>query len=81
MLCDNSITPITPITRNSGTGEDEWQVCLVPISHEGDWLLFQVNLEDEVKNTFSNDGWSFSGLNKIRVRGNLSLDYISIEGN
>ena len=74
VYCNNGVTPII---RNS-LGSDEWQVCVTPISHEGDWLLFRVDLIDAVKKTFSTDGWSFQGLNKIRIRGNLSLDYISI---
>ena len=74
MYCNEVVQPIT----REGKGNDEWRVCLAPVSHKGDWLLFQANLIEEAKKTFSQDGWSFSGINKIRVRGNLSLEHISI---
>ena len=73
-FCDGDVEPI--LRDNSGSAE--WRVCLSPFSHDDNWLLFRVQIIDEVKKTFSADGWSFQGLNKIRVRGNLSLDYFSI---
>lgn len=75
MSCNEEVKPII----KNGTENQEWRVCLAPVSHEENWLVFRANLRDEVKKTFSHDGWSFRGLKKIRVRGNLALDYISIQ--
>jgi hypothetical protein len=56
----------------------EWFVYLYPVSSKGDWMLFQVALEDLMANTFGKDGWDLQRLIKFRLRDNLSLDYISV---
>lgn len=59
--------------------EDEWQLSIISVSSKGgDWLLYQVDLQDAVRQTFGNDGWKFQQLNKFRIRGDLALDYINI---
>jgi len=75
MSCNQEVEPIL----RDGTENQEWRVCLAPVSHQENWLVFRAHLRDEVRKTFSQDGWNFLGLKKIRVRGNLSLDYISIQ--
>lgn len=61
--------------------DDEWQLFIEPVSTKGDdWLLCRVDLQDAVMQTFGNDGWKFQQLEKFRIRGNLSLDYISMFG-
>ena len=71
----------------SGTGQprpidgDEWRLLVEPASTKGgDWSLYQVDLPDAVRQTFGTDGWKFRQLEKFRMRGNLSLDYIAIFG-
>jgi hypothetical protein len=59
----------------------EWQLSIEPICSKGDdWLLFRVDVEEIVTRTFGGDGWRFRELKKVRVRDNLSLDYISVFG-
>ena len=59
--------------------DDEWQLTMEQVSSKGgDWLLYQIDLEDAVMQTFGNDAWKFQQLEKFRIRGNLSLDYIHI---
>ncbi|MCA9953515.1 MAG: hypothetical protein H6657_15955 [Ardenticatenaceae bacterium] len=59
--------------------QNEWQLFIEPVSMiGGEWLLFRVDLEDAVLQTFGTDEWKFQGLHKFRIRGDLSLDYISI---
>ncbi len=70
-----------PSAIATNIGEGEWSVPIKPLLYRGgDWLLFQVDLEDAVKRTFGRDGWSFQQLIKFRVRGDLSLDYLSVFG-
>lgn len=65
--------PPTPVDH------DEWQLSITSVSSKGgDWLLYQVDLQDAVRQTFGNDGWKFQQLKKSRIRGNLALDYIHI---
>ena len=67
------------IALGTGSGEDEWLVYIRPVEHiGGDWLLFRVDLSEAVAQTFGGDGWSYEHLEKFRVRGSLSLDYIFI---
>ncbi len=78
VLAEGKILP-TAVTIGSGNGSDEWLINVSPVLHRGgNWLLFQVDLRDAVNDTFGKDGWSFSALQKLRLRGNLSLDYITI---
>jgi hypothetical protein len=59
--------------------QDEWRLFIQPVSTKGgDWLLYRVDLQDAVMETFGNDGWKFQQLEKFRIRGDLSLDYIHI---
>jgi hypothetical protein len=59
--------------------EDEWQLSIEPVSSKGgNWSLYRVDLQDAVMQTFGNDGWKFQQLEKFRIRGSLSLDYIYI---
>ncbi len=58
---------------------DEWQLFIEPVSTKGgDWLLYRIDLQDAVMQTFGIDGWKFQQLEKFRIRGDLSLDYIHI---
>ncbi len=67
------------VSLGMGTGEDEWLVPLKPILSLGlNWIRYQIDLEDAVDNTFGVDGWKFQRLNKVRIRGKLSLDYIAV---
>lgn len=61
-----------------GRGNYEWCHPIKPINLGGEWLLFQIDLEQAVKETFGKKGWEFGELSRLRVRGNLSLAYISI---
>jgi hypothetical protein len=57
----------------------EWLIYVDPISSKGgNWLLYQIDLQDTIQDTFGNDGWHFQNLRKVRLRNNLSLDYISV---
>lgn len=68
-----------PLNIGTGMGIDEWLVYVTPaLSRGNNWLVFQVNVPDSVNNTFGKDGWHFSALKKVRLRGNLSLDYITV---
>lgn len=59
--------------------DDEWQLMMEQVSPKGgDWVLYQIDLEDAVMQTFGRDAWKFQQLEMFRVRGNLSLDYIHI---
>lgn len=67
------------VFSGAGSGEDEWQLFIEPTTRVGgEWLLFRIDLEDAVESTFGKDGWHYQGLRKFRIRGDLSLDYISI---
>lgn len=58
---------------------DEWQLSMERVSSKGgDWLLYRIDLQDAVMQTFGNDGWKFQQLEKFRIRGDLSLNYIEI---
>ncbi len=66
--------------RNDDRSESwfEWMVYLRPIRVEGGWLLFRIDLRDAVARSAGKEGWEFSRLKKIRLRGNQSLGYILI---
>jgi hypothetical protein len=67
------------VITGTGSGNDEWLVYVTPNLYRGDnWLLFQVDLQNAVNDTFGKDGWSYSALRKLRLRGNMSLDYITV---
>jgi hypothetical protein len=59
-------------------GEHEWSYPIEPIHLEGGWLKFELNLGDAVNQTFGLRGWRFGQLLGFRIRGNLSLAFISI---
>ena len=68
-----------PVDVDTSVDGGEWQLYIQPTSHIGsNWFLFRVDLEDAVAQTFGNDGWKFQKLDKLRIRGNMALDYISI---
>jgi hypothetical protein len=56
----------------------EWTVPLKPVRRDDSWLLFQVDLIEAVAKTFGKKGWRFQQLKGFRVRGNISLAYISV---
>jgi hypothetical protein len=56
----------------------EWAVPLKPVRRDDSWLLFQVDLIEAVAQTFGKKGWGFQQLKGFRVRGNISLAYISV---
>jgi hypothetical protein len=65
-----------PSPHGDGTGE--WAYPVKPISLEGDWLLFQVDLKKAVEQTYGKVGWEFEHLKGFRIRGNLSIANISV---
>lgn len=61
------------------TGQGEWEVFIQPLEKVGgEWFLYQVDLAQAVEDTFGRDGWTYLQLEKVRIRGNLALDRISI---
>jgi len=56
----------------------EWCVYVEPVRREGPWLVFQIDLNDAVKQTYGREGWKLGSLECIRLRGSLSLAHISI---
>lgn len=68
----------TASPQRFGDGASEWILFVVPTRLESGWLLFQVDLSEAVKRTFGNDGWRFMHLMGFRLRGNMSLAYISV---
>ena len=57
----------------------EWIVYVTPKRLEGNWQLFQIDLMDVVTRLVGDEGWQFTGqITTFRLRGNLSIDYISI---
>jgi hypothetical protein len=62
-------------------GEDEWLVNIMPVSPLGNqWSQYRINIEDATEESFGQDGWHYQQLLKLRVRGNISIDYISLLG-
>lgn len=67
------------IPSQKTTGEQEWLIYVYPESYlDLNWAKMQINLEKTVKETFGKDGWSFQRLIKLRIRGNLGIDSITI---
>jgi len=58
--------------------ENEWAVYIEPESRGGDWRLLQADVLEVVRQTFGKKGWTLYRIDRIRVRGNISLAYISI---
>ncbi len=56
----------------------EYRIWVKPIRLEGNWLLFRIDLKDAVMRSAGREGWRFSELLALRLRGNQSLAYISI---
>jgi hypothetical protein len=61
-----------------GDGTNEWIVYLTPIRYEGNWPVFEVNVENAVADTFGKEGWVYKNLNGFRIRGNITIANISI---
>lgn len=58
--------------------EVEWKYPVKPQYMEGSWLQFHVDLNEAVDRTFGNNGWRYGQLKGFRLRGNLSIAYISV---
>jgi hypothetical protein len=68
-----------PTRVSSDSDGEEWQLPVTPVSRRGGgWSLFRIDLEDAVSQTFGTEGWRFQNLTKFRIRGNLSVDQISV---
>ncbi len=61
-----------------GDGSSEWSFPVTPTHLGGNWLQFRVDLNEAVRQTYGKDGWRFEKLRGFRLRGNLSLAYISV---
>jgi hypothetical protein len=67
------------LASQKSTGEQEWLVTIKPEEFlDQNWIKMQIDLEEVVQNTFGKDGWSFETINKLRIRGNISIDSIEI---
>jgi hypothetical protein len=67
-----------PELVDSSKNSEEWLYYINPTRIEGNWLLFRVDLNDAVKRTIGRNGWHLNQLQKIRLRGDQRLAYISI---
>ncbi len=56
----------------------EWSYSITPAYLDGNWLKLDIDLNKAIADTLGDDGWLLGRLKMIRLRGNLSLAYISI---
>jgi hypothetical protein len=61
-----------------GDGKIEWDFPITHVSRTGDWLKYQVNIDEAIKKTFGTEGWKYKNLNKLRLRGNSKIKTITI---
>ncbi len=61
-------------------GSQEWTVPVKRAGRNDAWLLFRVDLDSAVMQTFGKNGWAFQQLTGFRVRGTMSLAHISVSG-
>ena len=68
-----------PLPSQKTTGENEWVLYLTPESFSNtNWVKLQVDLDQAVHDTYGTDDWSFDKLLKFRIRGNITIDNITI---
>lgn len=75
---ENGAGQPTAVSTDIRSGESEWRLFIEPVSSNGEWMLYRIDFEDVIAQTFGNDAWRLQRLIKFRIRGNLSLDYISV---
>lgn len=76
-----SFTVGTQEPKRVDDGSEQWyeyRVWMKPVRLEGNWLLFRIDLKDAVMRSAGREGWQFSELLALRLRGNQSLAYVSI---
>lgn len=57
----------------------EWLVFITPVLlPNSSWIKLQIDLRKCVQDTFGVDGWEFAIIRKFRMRGNISIDSITI---
>lgn len=62
-------------------GSDTWYeyvVNVIPTQLEGGWARFELDLIKAVQLTAGKEGWKFGQLERVRLRGNISIAHISI---
>ncbi len=83
---DGSKTLDSWLTILQGSGQSkpvndetlEWEVFYRPVRYEGDWAVFQIDLQGAVKSSFGIGGWVLKGLHGFRIRGHTAIAKISL---
>jgi hypothetical protein len=61
------------------TGKYEWKYYAHPEKVENYWKEFKINLPLAVKQSFGIDGWVFSCITGIRIRGSIKIAEIKVK--
>ncbi len=68
-----------PLPYQKSTGEPEWLFYVNPVIFpNSDWVKMRIDLIKAVQETYGIDGWTYNKLLKFRIRGNLSIDSVTI---